>query len=103
LVNPPVGTAQLAWSKTGAAQNITWGYSIYTGVNQATPFGAPVQAGASNDSSSSKSIVVPAGSGDVVVDAAAFNVAAVTASGPSAGAGQAPRLARQQGPESVRD
>ena len=55
LVNPPAGTAQLAWTKSGASQNVTWGYSVYSGVNQATPFGAPVQAGASGDGGGAKS------------------------------------------------
>jgi hypothetical protein len=95
IVNPSAGTAQLTWTKSGASQNVTWGWSVYSGVNQATPFGAAVQGGASGDAGGAKSIVVPAGTGDVVVDAAVFNGGA-TAAGPTAAAGQTARFSRNQ-------
>ena len=31
LVNPPAGAHALAWTKSGASQNITWGFSVYSG------------------------------------------------------------------------
>src|SRR5207237_723763 len=82
---PPVGTAQLVWLKTGVNQNVTWGYSIYSGVNQATPFGTAAQAGATGDSGGPKSVAVATASGDLVVDAAVFNAASVPPTAPVAG------------------
>jgi hypothetical protein len=94
LVNPPTGPAQLAWTKTGTSQNITWGWSIYSGVNQVAPFGAAVQNGATADTPGSKSVVVAAATGDLVVDAFVVNGPTVVASGPTAGAGQTARWSR---------
>jgi hypothetical protein len=87
LVNPPVGTAALAWSKTGARQNITWGYSVYSGVDQAAPFGTAAGAAGAGDAPTPKSVTVAAPTGTAVVDAVVFNDGAVTA-GPTAGGGQ---------------
>ena len=47
LVAPPAGTAQLAWTKSGASQNVVWGFSVYQDVNQTTPSGGtPASLGA---------------------------------------------------------
>jgi hypothetical protein len=93
LVAPPAGTATLAWSKTGSVQNVTWGWSVYSGVAQAAPFGAPVPAGATGAPAGTKSVAVAASAGDLVVDGVVFNQTS-SASPPTAGTGQTVRWAR---------
>jgi sugar lactone lactonase YvrE len=95
LLDPPAGTAALAWTKTGASQNLTWGWTLYSGVDQTTPFGTPVQNGASDDDTRTmKYVAVPAAPGDLVVDAFAANGDIAAATAPIAGGSQTVRWAR---------
>ena len=81
----------MAWSKTGANQNLTWGYSVYTGVNQAVPVGTVAQTGQTGDNATTKTLNVAATTADLVVDGFVVNGGVVTGSGPSAGSGQGQR------------
>lgn len=91
LLAPPEGTATFSWSKSGASQNVTWGLSVFAGVDQSTPFTDVKQAGATQDPSrSGKSLATfdlypPTGA--VILDAAVFN-GGPTGGGPTADAGQ---------------
>jgi hypothetical protein len=82
LVDPPAGTAQLAWRKTGASENVVWSFKVYEGVDQANPFGAAVQTGATNDVFGTKQLAVPSVPGQLVVSAAVFNGGVVPSTGP---------------------
>jgi hypothetical protein len=96
LVNPPVGTANLAWAKTGAAQNLTWGVSVYSGVSQTTPFKTAAQNGGElAPAAGAKTVTVASAAGEVVVSAIGLNGGAVT-SGPTPAAGQTARWSRNQ-------
>jgi hypothetical protein len=96
LLNPPVGTNILSWTKSGSNQNSTWGASVYSGVNQTTPFGTAAQTGASQDTTrNAKTLTLASASGELVVDTAAFNGGATT-SGPTPGPNQTSRWTHNQ-------
>ena len=90
LLGPPEGTATFAWSKSGLNQNVTWGLSLFAGVDGTTPFTSVVQTGATQDQRGGlKSVAtgtVPIGSNDgsVLFDAAVFNGSTIPAGGPTA-------------------
>jgi hypothetical protein len=90
LLAPPGGTAAFAWTKSGANENVTWGLSLFAGVDQSDPFGPVAQAGATQDGGGAKTVdplELSAGTGGLTFDAAVFNGGTVS-SGPSANASQ---------------
>jgi hypothetical protein len=96
LINPPIGTGPLAWQKSGVAQNVTWGASVYAGVNQTSPFGPLWQAGATQDRNSGpKTLTVSGASGSLLAEAVVVN-GGPTTGGPVAGTGQTVLWSRKQ-------
>jgi hypothetical protein len=93
LVDPPIGTQQLTTFFGQSAQNATWGYSLYAGVDQTHPFGTPSTAGGVDDPGGVKSTPVSAGPGDLVLDGFVVNGGTAVAGDASPGTGQTRRWA----------
>src|SRR5581483_4911627 len=88
LVAPPAGNATLSWTKSGARQNTTWGVSVYSGVDQSSPFGAAAVASGAQAGASARGVSVAAAAGRLVVGGVVFN-GGLTKSGPNAADGLA--------------
>lgn len=83
---PPTGSLTVAWAKSGSAQNVTWGWTIYSGVDQTAPISFNVlnQAGNTQDpAGGQKFINAVSTSGDLIHSLAVF-VGGTTSSGPTA-------------------
>jgi hypothetical protein len=93
LVDPPAGTGTLEWSKTGRRENLTWGYAVYSGVDQDDPFGKAVQGGETDAPSGPKSVDVSAPPTERILTAFALNGDRAAGGGPRADADLAQRWA----------
>ena len=84
LLNPPAGTNTFTWHKTGANQNITWGLSLFSGTDQATPFSIIAQTGATSDTTGGEKTLdtstLPTGTR---FSAAVFNGSTIPTAGPT--------------------
>lgn len=83
-IAPPTGAVTVAWTKTGSGQNIAWAVSVYSGVNQSTPYEDIGQAGVTQDSGGAKLLALASSANDLIHAMAVFN-GGTTSSGPSAG------------------
>ena len=70
LVAPTVGTANVVVTTTGGSPEITAGATSFIGVNQATPFGAPVTAAGNGGNPVMPSLTVASATSDLVLAAA---------------------------------
>lgn len=96
FIAPPSGAVTIAWTKTGSAQNIVWGASVFSGVHQTTPVGSPVTGANPGATSAAQQILtVPSAATDLISALAAFNGGA-TAAGPIAGPAATGRWTRNQ-------
>lgn len=69
----------MAWNKSGSAQNVTWGASIFGGVNQSNPFGTISQAGGTqSNTAAGKTLTLASSANESIYDAVVFNGATPT-------------------------
>jgi hypothetical protein len=85
LVDPPAGSGTLEWSKTGRRENLTWGYAVYSGADQETPFGAVAQDGETDARPGQKSVAASARPVDRLVTAFGLNGDGTAGGRPQAG------------------